>query len=43
MNGMGERFMQRYAPHSRMELASRDIISRAMVQEIMAGRGLRPG
>jgi succinate dehydrogenase flavoprotein subunit len=38
LNGEGERFMQRYAPQS-MELASRDVIARAMVQEIRAGRG----
>lgn len=37
-NSAGERFMERYAPNY-MELASRDIISRAMIQEIMAGRG----
>lgn len=37
-NADGERFMQRYAPNS-MELASRDVISRAMIQEILAGRG----
>ncbi len=41
LNNQGERFMQRYAPAS-MELSSRDIISRAMVQEIMAGRGCGP-
>jgi len=40
-NAHGERFMQRYAPAS-MELASRDVISRAMMQEIMAGRGCGP-
>lgn len=38
LNGLGERFMERYAPKS-MELASRDIISRAIMQEIKAGRG----
>lgn len=38
LNGLGERFMERYAPKS-MELASRDIISRAIMQEIAAGRG----
>jgi succinate dehydrogenase flavoprotein subunit len=38
LNGEGERFMQRYAPQS-MELASRDVIARAMVQELRAGRG----
>ena len=40
-NGLGERFMERYAPNS-MELASRDIIARAMMQEILAGRGCGP-
>lgn len=40
-NAAGERFMERYSPAS-MELASRDIISRAMVQEIIAGRGCGP-
>jgi succinate dehydrogenase / fumarate reductase flavoprotein subunit len=37
LNDLGERFMERYAPHD-MELASRDIISRAIVQETLAGR-----
>lgn len=37
-NGLGERFMERYAPQS-MELASRDVISRAIIQEIYEGRG----
>lgn len=37
-NALGERFMERYAPNS-MELASRDVIARAIVQEIRAGRG----
>lgn len=36
-NGNGERFMLRYAES--MELASRDVVSRAMLQEILAGRG----
>lgn len=40
-NGRDERFMEHYAPNS-MELASRDIISRAMVLEIMSGRGCGP-
>jgi len=40
-NADGERFMEHYAPNS-MELASRDVISRAMVQEILAGRGCGP-
>jgi len=37
-NASGERFMARYAPNY-MELASRDVVARAMVQEIIAGRG----
>lgn len=37
-NARGERFMARYAPNY-MELASRDVVSRAMIQELMAGRG----
>lgn len=37
-NARGERFMQHYAEHS-MELASRDVIARAMAQEIAEGRG----
>ena len=41
VNSDGERFMERYAPKS-MELASRDVISRAMMQEIIAGRGCGP-
>jgi succinate dehydrogenase / fumarate reductase flavoprotein subunit len=39
LNDLGERFMERYAPKS-MELAPRDLISRAMYQEIRAGRGI---
>lgn len=38
INSTGERFMERYAP-SRMELAPRDITSRAIAKEVMAGRG----
>ncbi|MGY6528783.1 MAG: succinate dehydrogenase/fumarate reductase flavoprotein subunit [Cyanobacterium sp.] len=38
-NSEGERFMARYAPNQ-MELAPRDITSRAMVMEIRAGRGI---
>lgn len=41
INGQGERFMTRYAPTSG-ELASRDVISRAIVEEIRAGRGAGP-
>ena len=38
-NSEGERFMARYAP-SKMELAPRDITSRAITLEIRAGRGI---
>ncbi len=38
INSNGERFMEHYAP-SRMELAPRDITSRAIAKEVMAGRG----
>lgn len=41
INSAGERFMERYAP-SRMELAPRDITSRAIAYEIRAGRGIHP-
>lgn len=41
VNSAGERFMERYAP-SRMELAPRDITSRAIALEIRAGRGIHP-
>ena len=37
-NNRGERFMERYAP-SKMELAPRDMVSRAEQEEILAGRG----
>ena len=40
-NAEGERFMARYAPE-KMELAPRDVISRAMMREIEEGRGF-PG
>ncbi len=40
-NRDGERFLSRYAPHS-MELASRDVISRAIIQEMREGRGCGP-
>lgn len=39
LNAKGERFMKRYAPE-RMELAPRDVISRAEQTEILEGRGL---
>jgi succinate dehydrogenase / fumarate reductase flavoprotein subunit len=38
-NGLGERFMERYAPKL-MELAPRDLISRAIYLEIREGRGV---
>jgi len=41
INSEGERFMANYAP-SRMELAPRDITSRAIAREIRAGRGIYP-
>ena len=39
MNKNGERFMERYAPTMK-DLASRDVVSRAMATEIKEGRGL---
>jgi succinate dehydrogenase / fumarate reductase flavoprotein subunit len=39
INGKGERFMERYAPTVK-DLASRDVISRAMYLEIKAGNGI---
>ncbi len=38
-NAAGERFMERYAPKAR-DLASRDVVSRAMTIEILEGRGV---
>jgi succinate dehydrogenase / fumarate reductase flavoprotein subunit len=41
INSEGERFMKNYAP-KQMELAPRDITSRAITLELRAGRGVKP-
>jgi succinate dehydrogenase / fumarate reductase flavoprotein subunit len=40
INGNGERFMERYAPTIK-DLASRDVISRAIYLELREGRGIK--
>jgi succinate dehydrogenase flavoprotein subunit len=40
INSKGERFMKEYAPN-KLELASRDVVSRAMIREIQEGRGFK--
>jgi succinate dehydrogenase / fumarate reductase, flavoprotein subunit len=40
LNDLGERFMERYAPTVK-DLASRDLISRAMYLEMREGRGIK--
>jgi len=40
-NSTGERFMECYAPNAK-DLASRDVVSRAMTIEILEGRGVGP-
>ena len=42
VNKLGERFMRRYAPE-KMELAPRDMVSRAIEYEIREGRGVGEG
>jgi succinate dehydrogenase flavoprotein subunit len=40
INNKGERFMKRYAPE-KLELAPRDVVSRAMIREMQDGRGFK--
>ncbi len=41
LNAEGERFMKKYAPHV-LDLASRDVVSRGMAQEVRDGKGVGP-
>ena len=41
VNADGERFMERYAPNAK-DLASRDVVSRAIFTEVQEGRGVGP-
>ena len=41
VNCRGERFIERYAPHA-LDLASRDVVSRAIHMEVAEGRGCGP-
>jgi len=40
INNKGERFMKKYAPE-KLDLASRDVVSRAIITEIQEGRGFK--
>ena len=39
VNALGERFMEKYAPNAK-DLASRDVVSRAIATEVKEGRGI---